>query len=64
MNHPYQQVMPHHFGTPQHTNGIDIVPAALIDPRLIDWIWPGYLATGKLHLLAGAPGTGKTTLAL
>lgn len=30
----------------------------------IGWVWPGWLAAGKLHVLAGAPGTGKTTLAL
>jgi putative DNA primase/helicase len=27
-------------------------------------LWPGWLARGKLHILAGAPGTGKTTVAL
>lgn len=30
----------------------------------IRWLWPGYIARGKLHILAGAPGTGKTTIAL
>ena len=30
----------------------------------IDWLWPHWLARGKLHLIAGAPGTGKTTIAL
>jgi len=28
------------------------------------WLWPHWLPTGKLILLAGAPSTGKTTLAL
>ena len=32
--------------------------------RPIRWLWPGWLARGKLHILAGAPGTGKTTIAL
>src|SRR5471032_2677893 len=27
-------------------------------------LWDGWLALGKLHLIAGAPGTGKTTIAL
>jgi putative DNA primase/helicase len=27
-------------------------------------LWPGWLASGKLAILAGAPGTGKTTLAM
>lgn len=30
----------------------------------ISWLWDGWLARGKLHILAGAPGTGKTTIAL
>ncbi len=29
----------------------------------IDWLWPGWLARGKLHLLAGAKATGKSTIA-
>ena len=28
------------------------------------WVWPYWLARGKLHLLAGPPGVAKTTLAL
>jgi len=30
----------------------------------IRWLWNGWLARGKLHMLAGAPGTGKSTIAL
>jgi RecA-family ATPase len=29
----------------------------------VDWLWVGWLAAGKLHLIGGAPGTGKTTIA-
>ena len=28
----------------------------------IDWLWPGWFAKGKLHLLAGAKTTGKSTV--
>lgn len=35
-----------------------------IQPEPIHWLWNGWLARGKLHIIAGAPGTGKTTLAL
>ncbi|WP_082033883.1 AAA family ATPase [Pseudomonas sp. PI1] len=38
------------------------VSAASIKPVAIRWLWPGWLAKGKLHILAGAGGTGKTTL--
>ena len=29
-----------------------------------DWIWDGWLALGKIHLIAGVPEAGKTTCAL
>ncbi len=40
------------------TCGVDIRPEA------VAWLWPGHLAQGKLHVLAGPPGSGKTTIAL
>ncbi|MDI1300609.1 MAG: AAA family ATPase [bacterium] len=43
---------------------LDVVCAADIQPESISWLWPYWLALGKLAILAGAPGTGKTTLAL
>jgi len=38
--------------------------AAEYTPEPIDWLWRDWLAKGKLHLLAGAPGTGKTTIGI
>lgn len=40
-----------------------ILCAADIKPEPISWNWFGFLAGGKFHILGGAPGTGKTTLA-
>lgn len=37
---------------------------ANIKPLPITWLWEGWLPAGKLTILAGAAGTGKTTLAL
>ncbi len=34
-----------------------------VQPQPVDWLWDGWLAAGKFHLIGGAPGTGKTTLA-
>jgi hypothetical protein len=34
-----------------------------VKPEPVDWLWPGWLAAGKLHLIGGQPGTGKTTIA-
>ncbi|TXH69870.1 MAG: hypothetical protein E6Q88_08980 [Lysobacteraceae bacterium] len=39
-------------------------PACDVEPQPVDWLWPGWLAAGKLHLIGGAPGTGKTTVAV
>lgn len=38
--------------------------AADITPEPIHWLWDGWLAKGKLHIFAGAAGTGKTTIAV
>lgn len=41
-----------------------LVRCDAIKPEPITWLWPDWIAAGKLHILAGAPGTAKTTLAL
>ena len=35
-----------------------------IESRVVNWLWQDYLAQGSFHLVAGAPATGKTTLAI
>lgn len=34
------------------------------NPERLSWIWHHWLVAGKLQILAGAPGTGKTSLAI
>jgi putative DNA primase/helicase len=41
-----------------------LVCAADIKPEPVSWLWHGWIAKDVLHILAGAPGTGKTTVAL
>lgn len=43
---------------------VNLIQADSVEPEPIKWLWDGYLARGKFHVLAGAPGTGKTTLAI
>jgi hypothetical protein len=43
---------------------LELIDASTIKPEPVRWLWPGWLARGKLHVIAGAPGTGKTTAAL
>lgn len=45
-------------------NMVELVRADTIAMTPIRWLWDGYLARGKMHILAGAPGGGKTTIAL
>lgn len=35
-----------------------------LKPELVSWLWPGRLALGKLAMLDGDPGLGKSLLAL
>jgi len=42
----------------------DLVSATKVKPEPVRWLWPDWLSLGKLHLLAGSPGTGKTTIAV
>ncbi|GAB3394333.1 AAA family ATPase [Azotobacter armeniacus] len=41
-----------------------LTQASAIKPRGIRWLWPAWIAKGKLTVLAGAGGAGKTTLAI
>jgi putative DNA primase/helicase len=43
---------------------VELISADAIEPERINWVWPEWLAAGKFHLIAGSPGTGKTTLSL
>ena len=45
-------------------NGIVLTCGTELTPEPVCWLWPNWLALGKFHLLAGAPGQGKTTIAM
>lgn len=45
-------------------DGVILTCADQVKVVPVSWLWPDWLAQGKLHLLAGAPGQGKTTIAL
>lgn len=49
---------------PAQPDGVRLIRAADLVPEKIRWCWDGWLARGKLQVIAGAPGTGKTTIAL
>ena len=45
-------------------DGVILVCASTLKPEPIAWLWRDWLALGKFHVLAGAPGQGKTTIAI
>lgn len=53
--------IPRRFGP---SKSVELTRGDEIPPVPINWIWYGWLAAGKIHFLAGAPGTGKTHIAM
>jgi len=43
---------------------VELIRGDTVQMVAVRWLWDGWLARGKLHILAGAPSTGKTTIAL
>ncbi len=41
-----------------------MVRADTVTPRLVEWLWPGWLPFGKLVDIVGPPGVGKSTAVL
>jgi putative DNA primase/helicase len=53
------------FGTePLPKSTVVLTCGADLTPEPVQWLWPDWLALGKFHLLAGAPGQGKTSIAM
>ena len=48
----------------EHVDGVILISGSDLTPEPVRWLWNGWLALGKLHILAGAPGQGKTTIAI
>ena len=45
-------------------DGVILVNGASLTPEPISWLWQYWLARGKVQVLAGPPGQGKTTIAM
>ena len=50
------QTKPLQEATP-FVDSVTLIDGASITPEAVQWLWEGFLARGKLHVLAGAPGT-------
>ncbi len=51
-------------GAIARSDGVVLINGSELTPEPVRWLWPDWLALGKLHILAGAPGQGKTTIAI
>jgi AAA domain len=51
------------LGDPSARQKLEIEMLTDITEEAIDWLWPGWLAKRKFHLIAGRPSAGKSTLA-
>ena len=56
---PQTQEDPHEIET-----AVSFIRSDALPVKAINWIWHGYLALGKLHVLCGRPGCGKTSIAV
>jgi hypothetical protein len=56
---PYRGESPHEDGT-----RLQAARLADVEPEAVSWLWPGRLPLGKVVLLEGDPGLGKSTVAL
>lgn len=50
--------------SPKTSGAPIIVELADVKPEPVSWLWPGRIALGKLSLIAGDPGLGKSFLTL
>lgn len=50
----------------QHDSDKALVVTCLsdVEPQAVEWIWPNRIARGKVNLIAGDPGLGKSMLCL
>ena len=40
-----------------------IITLSSVEPRRVEWLWPGYIPLGKITEMSGKQGIGKSTLA-
>ena len=47
-----------------YASSVELLRGSDVKPEAVTWLWPGWMAAGKMHVLGGAPGTGKTTISM
>ena len=64
MGHDQDGGVPQVPGNDPNDCNVQLIRGDSIEPEAIRWIWNGWLAAGKFHVLAGSPGVGKSTISL
>ncbi len=49
---------------PQPEETVEIIRMSEVDTQAVEWLWKPYIPFGKVTIVQGNPGEGKTTLAL
>jgi putative DNA primase/helicase len=55
-------ILPPLSSAPPSALGLDVVCMADVKPTSIDWLWQNWIALGKVSVLAGDGGRGKSTI--
>jgi putative DNA primase/helicase len=58
------QALPMPSKTSAEGHGLEMRCVSDVEARPVHWLWPGRIARGKVTMLAGHPGLGKSQLAL
>ena len=48
----------------RYASEVRLIRGSEIKPEPIRWLWENWIASGKTHIFGGAPGVGKSTIAL
>ena len=48
----------------KQTPKLELIRASEIDPKSVDWLWYPFIPYGKVTLVQGDPGDGKSTFLL
>ncbi len=61
---PLAEVLDEIAAQPSQPRAVVLACGTELESKPVDWVWFGWIAAGKVQLLAGAPGQGKTTIAM
>ncbi len=53
-----------HLPGPNIVTERDLPTFDTVEPKAVEWLWPGRIALGKLTLIVGDPGLGKSLIGL